>query len=454
MDSDPGGEMIIQIVILVVLTLVNAFFSGAEMATISVNKNKIGMLAEKGDIRAKLILQLVEEPTKFLSTIQVAITLSGFFASATAATGLSGKLSSTLVYWNVPYAQQIALVLVTVILSYFTLVFGELVPKRIALQKAEFFSLACIKPVIFVSRVASPFIKLLTLSTNLTLKLLGMKSEHLEEQISIEEIKSLVEQGKEQGVFNKIEQEMINSIFAFDDKLAREIMTPRINVFAIDIEDSKQTFIEELCTATYSRIPVYEGKIDNIIGVLYIKDFFRIARKNGFESVDIRSILHKPYLVPESKNIDELFKEMQHQQKYFAILINEYGEFSGVVTIEDLVEEIMGDIEDEYDKNGPQIDKVDEYTYLIDGLVTIDEINSKLDLDIESENYDTISGLLIDIMGTIPIESDKRKITLGKLVFELVCVKEKRIDKLKLYLPKDETSDEEIKEEVNRRSIK
>ena len=145
---------------------------------------------------------------------------------------------------------------------------------------------------------------------------------------------------------------------------------------------------------------------------------------------------------------------MQHQQKYFAILINEYGEFSGVVTIEDLVEEIMGDIEDEYDKNGPQIDKVDEYTYLIDGLVTIDEINSKLDLDIESENYDTISGLLIDIMGTIPIESDKRKITLGKLVFELVCVKEKRIDKLKLYLPKDETSDEEIKEEVNRRRIK
>jgi len=450
MDSDPGGDIIIQIVILVVLTLVNAFFSGAEMATISVNKNKISMLADKGDIRAKLILQLVEEPTKFLSTIQVAITLSGFFASATAATGLSGKLSNTLIYLNVPYAEQIALVLVTVILSYFTLVFGELVPKRIALQKAEFFSLACIKPVIFVSRVASPFIKLLTLSTNLTLKLLGMKSEHLEEEISIEEIKSLVEQGKEQGVFNKIEQEMINSIFAFDDKLAREIMTPRINVFAIDIEDSKQTFIEELCTATYSRIPVYEGKIDNIIGVLYIKDFFRIARKNGFESVDIRSILHKPYLVPESKNIDELFKEMQHQQKYFAILINEYGEFSGVVTIEDLVEEIMGDIEDEYDKNGPEITKIDDYTYLIDGLVTIDEINSKLDLEIESENYDTISGLLIDIMGTIPIESDKRKITLGKLVFELMCVKEKRIDKLKLYLPKDDDSEEEVNKDINK----
>lgn len=438
MDSDPGGEnIIIQIVILVVLTLINAFFAGAEMATVSVNKNKITMLAEKGNKKANLILQLLEEPTKFLSTIQVAITLSGFFASASAATGISKELSNSLAFLNVSYTEQISLVIVTIVLSYFTLVFGELVPKRIALQKAEFFSLFCIKPVMYVSKIASPFIKFLTFSTNITLKILGMKAQNLEEQVSIEEIKSLVEQGKEQGVFNKIEQEMINSIFEFDDKLAREIMTPRINVFAIDISEPQEQFIEELCKVTYSRIPVYEGKIDNIIGVLYIKDFFRIARKIGFENVDIRSILHKPYLVPESKNIDELFKEMQHQRKYFAILINEYGEFSGVVSIEDLVEEVMGDIEDEYDKNGPQIVKIDEYVYLIDGLVTVDEINSKLDLEIESENYDTISGLLIGIMGTIPMKSDNRKIELENLVFELVSVKEKRIDKLKLYLPKE-----------------
>lgn len=438
MDPDPGGDNIfIQIAILAALTLINAFFAGAEMATVSVNKNKITMLAEKGNKKAELILQLLEEPTKFLSTIQVAITLSGFFASASAATGISKELSNALAFLNISYTEQIALVIVTIILSYFTLVFGELVPKRIALQKAEFFSLFCIKPVMFVSKVASPFIKFLTFSTNLTLKLLGMKAQNLEEQVSIEEIKSLVEQGKEQGVFNKIEQEMINSIFEFDDKLAREIMTPRINVFAIDISEPQETFIDELCKVTYSRIPVYEDKIDNIIGVLYIKDFFRVARKIGFENVDIRSILHKPYLVPESKNIDELFKEMQHQQKYFAILINEYGEFSGVVSIEDLVEEIMGDIEDEYDKNGPQILKVSEYIYLIDGLVTVDEINSKLDLEIESENYDTISGLLIDIMGTIPMKSDNRKIKIGNLIFELLSVKEKRIDKLKLYLPKE-----------------
>jgi putative hemolysin len=436
---DPDGENIVgQIVVLIGLTLVNAFFAGAEMATVSVNKNKINMLAEEGNKKARLILTLLEEPTKFLSTIQVAITLSGFFASASAATGISKVMAEQLAFLKIPYTNQISFVSVTIILSYFTLVFGELVPKRIALQKAEVFSMFAIRPIAFVSKIASPFIRFLTFSTNITLKLLGMKSENLEEEISKEEIKSLVEQGKEQGVFNKIEQEIINSIFEFDDKLAREIMTPRINVFAIDITEPIEEYIEELFTVTYSRIPVYEEEIDNIIGVLYIKDFFREARKVGYENVDIRSILHKPYLVPESKNIDELFKEMQHQKKYFAILIDEYGEFSGIVSIEDLVEEIMGDIEDEYDKNGPQIVEIDASTYLIDGLITVDEINSKLNLEIESENYDTISGLLIDTMGAIPKEDDTRKIELEGLVFELVCVKEKRIDKVKLYLPKKE----------------
>ncbi|BCN28824.1 hemolysin family protein [Anaeromicropila herbilytica] len=442
-DPDPDTNNIFtQILVLAGLTLVNAFFAGAEMATVSVNKNKINMMAEEGNKKAKLILKLLEEPTKFLSTIQVAITLSGFFASASAATGISKMLAQSLKFLHFDYTDELSFVAVTIILSYFTLVFGELVPKRIALQKAETFSLFCIRPINFVSKVASPFIKLLTFSTNVTLKILGMKSENLEEEISKEEIKSLVEQGKEQGVFNKIEQEMINSIFEFDDKLAREIMTPRINVFAIDITEPVDDYIEELFTVTYSRIPVYEEEIDNIIGVLYIKDFFREARKVGYENIDIRSILHKPYLVPESKNIDELFKEMQHKKKYFAILIDEYGEFSGIVTIEDLVEEIMGDIEDEYDKNGPQIEKMDDSTYLIDGLINVDEINSKLDLEIESENYDTISGLLIDTIGEIPKEGDTRKIEVDNLIFELVSVKEKRIDKVKLYLPKKVVEEE------------
>ena len=439
METDPTGtNIIVQLLILAFLTLVNAFFAGAEMAIVSVNKNKINMLVEKRNKKAQLILKLLEEPTKFLSTIQVAITLSSFFASASAATGISESLAVALTSIHVPYAHQISFVGITILLSFFTLVFGELVPKRIALQKSEAMSMVAVKPIIFIATVASPFIKLLTLSTNIVLKIFGLKSENLEEEISKEEIKSLVEQGKEQGVFNKIEQDMINSIFEFDDKLAREIMTPRINVFAIDISEPLESYIDDLFRVTFSRIPLYDEEFDNIIGVLYIKDYYREARKVGYENVDIRSILHPAYLVPESKNIDELFREMQHQKKYFTILINEYGEVAGIVSIEDLVEEIMGDIEDEYDKKGPKILAVDEKTYVIDGLITVDEINSKLNLELESENFDTISGLLIDTLGFIPQETDKSTVNIDDVSFDIMSIKENRIEQLRLHLPDKE----------------
>lgn len=450
MDADPEAtNIMIQLLVLLGLTLINAFFAGAEMALVSVNKSKITMLAEDGNKKAKLILKLLGEPTKLLSTIQVAITLSGFFASASAATGLSKQLADALEFLNIPYTSQVSFVLVTIVLSFFTLVYGELVPKRIALQKAEWFSMFSVGVIVFVAKVASPFVKLLTFFTNLTLKILGMKAENLEEQVSREEIQSMIEQAKEQGVFNNIEHDMINSIFEFDNKLAREIMTPRINVFSIDISEQKEEYFDELFEMKYSRIPVYEEDIDNIIGVLYIKDLLREAKKVGFENIDIRSLLHKPYLVPESKNIDELFREMQYQKKYFAILINEYGEFSGVVTIEDLVEEVMGDIEDEYDKNAPQILKLDDYTYLVDGLISVDQLNDKLDIEIDSENYDTVSGFLIDELGYIPGEDDHQRIEYKDMIFELVSVKEKRIAKIKIHFPRGENQPEESKEETS-----
>ncbi|WP_099469006.1 hemolysin family protein [Konateibacter massiliensis] len=447
MDPDPDAtNMIMQILVLVVLTLINAFFAGAEMALVSVNKTKISNLAEDGNKKAQQILKLLGEPTKLLSTIQVAITLSGFFASASAATGISAHLAKALEFLKIPYTSQISFVLVTVILSFFTLVYGELVPKRVALQKAETFSMFCVGTVVLVSKGASPFIRLLTFVTNITLKIFGMNAENLEERVSKEEIQSMIEQGKEQGVFNNIEHDMINSIFEFDNKLAREIMTPRINVFAIDISEPKEEYFDELFEMKYSRIPVYEEEVDNIVGVLYIKDILREAKRVGFEHIDIGKILHEPYLVPENKNIDELFREMQHEKKYFAILINEYGEFSGVVTIEDLVEEVMGDIADEYDENGPQINKIDDYTYLIDGLVSVDDINDRFDLEIDSEYYDTISGFMIDELGFIPKDGDTRRIKYKNLVFELVSVKEKRIDKIKLYFPQEEEPPADIEE--------
>ncbi|WP_443864154.1 hemolysin family protein [Fusobacterium ulcerans] len=436
MDETPGTTNVIsQLLFLLILTIANAFFAGAEMATVSVNKNKIKMLAENGNKNAQLLQELLKEPTKFLSTIQVAITLSGFLASASAATSFSAPLDILMTKLGIPYGETIAIIIVTVVLSFFTLVFGELVPKRIALQKAEAISLFTVKPVLFISRLTSPFIKLLSFSTGLVLQVLGMKAENLEENISKEEIKSMVEAGQANGVFNETEKEMINSIFEFDDILASEIMIPRTDVYSIDIDASISEYLDELLETKHSRIPVFEGDIDNIIGVLYIKDLILEARNKGFENVDIRSILRKPYLVPESKNIDTLFKEMQKSKKYIAILIDEYGGFSGIVTMEDLVEEVMGNIDDEYDDNEPKLEKIDNHIYLVDGLYPVDELIDILNIDIVSKNHNTISGYLIDTLGEIPDNSylDK-EIKINNTIFKIKSIKENRIDKIELIL--------------------
>lgn len=436
MDETPGTTNVIsQLLFLLILTIANAFFAGAEMATVSVNKNKIKMLAENGNKNAQLLQELLKEPTKFLSTIQVAITLSGFLASASAATSFSAPLDILMTKLGIPYGETIAIIVVTVVLSFFTLVFGELVPKRIALQKAEAISLFTVKPVLFISRLTSPFIKLLSFSTGLVLQVLGMKAENLEENISKEEIKSMVEAGQANGVFNETEKEMINSIFEFDDILASEIMIPRTDVYSIDIDASIGEYLDELLETKHSRIPVFEGDIDNIIGVLYIKDLILEARNKGFENVDIRSILRKPYLVPESKNIDTLFKEMQKSKKYIAILIDEYGGFSGIVTMEDLVEEVMGNIDDEYDDNEPKLEKIDNHIYLVDGLYPVDELIDILNINIVSKNHNTISGYLIDTLGEIPDNSylDK-EIKINNTIFKIKSIKENRIDKIELIL--------------------
>jgi putative hemolysin len=435
MDDGPGAYNIgFNIIILVALTLINAFFSCAEMAMVSVNKSKIRMLANSGKKSAKLVLEFLDEPTKFLSTIQVAITLSGFFSSASAATGLSKPVGQWLIDMGISYGNKVSFVLVTLILSYFTLVFGELVPKRIALQKPELISLFCVKPIRVVSKIASPFIKLLTFSTNLVTKPFGLNEGNAEEMLSREEIKSLVKEGQAHGVLNRKEKEMIDSIMEFDDKMAKEIMTPRINVFAIDISEPIDEYLDELTKAKFSRIPVYDEDVDNIIGILFIKDFLREAIKLGPSNVNLLSIIRKPYFVPDSKFIRDLFRELQQSKKQIAILINEYGGFAGIVTMEDLVEEVMGEIEDEYDPGLSRILKVDSNTYLVDGLVTIGELNNKLDLSLYSENYDTISGYLIDLIGSIPKEEDDRTIEIDNLVFKLESVKHKRIDKIKLYI--------------------
>ena len=433
MDPEPMS-LVSQFILILVLTLLNAFFASAEMAIVSVNRNRIKMLADDGNKKASLLVDLLEEPNKFLSTIQVGITLAGFFSSASAATGISEVIGASLSQLGIPYAQSISLIVITIILSYFTLVFGELVPKRIALQKSEQIAMLSVRPIVFVFKFAKPFVKLLSLSTNVLLRVIGMSDTDLEEKVSREEIKSLVDAGEEYGVINQIEKEMINSIFDFDDKLAKEVMTPRTEVYMINSQ--LPLSIEELLEENYSRIPVYEGDMDNIIGILYLKDFLHEAYQVGFENVDIKKLLHRPYFVPECKNIDQLFKELQKSKNHLAVLIDEYGGFSGIVTIEDLIEEVMGDINDEYDDDDPVIRKIDNDTYIVNGLISIKELNDKLqlNLDEETEDYDTLGGFLINQIDYIPSETEECMVEYENLVFKIECVKDKRIEMVKIHI--------------------
>lgn len=437
MDAgDPDGNSILfQLLFLAFLTLVNAFFAGAEMAVVSVNKNRIKVLADEGSKRAALLQTLFEDSTKFLSTIQVAITLAGFFSSASAATGISQVLGGWIAQFGIPYSNTIAVVVVTIILSYFTLVFGELVPKRIALQKAEAFSLFVVQPIYIISKILSPFIKLLSLSTNGFLHLIGMKTENLEEAVSEEEIKKMLETGSENGVFNEIEKEMINSIFSFDDKTAKDVMVPRREVFAIDIEEPLEKILDEILETRHSRIPVYEEQIDNIIGILQVKDVMIEARKKSFEEVDIRALLKEAFFVPDGKSTDELFREMQKTKNRMAVLIDEYGGVSGILTVEDLVEEVVGEITDEHEEEVVELQKIGEKEYLLDGSILIEELNEKLNLKLETENYDTLSGYLIEELGYIPKDSGQCELDADGVHFKILEVKEKRIRKVWMKVP-------------------
>ncbi len=439
MPTDPDASILSQLILILILTAVNAFFASAEMAIVSVRRTKIKTMVEEGNKRAILLDKLLEEPSKFLSTIQVGITFAGYFSSALAATGISVHLGGYLETLGIPYAQQLAAIGITLILAYFSLVFGELVPKRVAMQYSEKVALSSIWIITIIRKLFAPFVKLLSMSTNLSLSILGLNKENLEESVSREELRSIVNVGEEHGIINETEKDMINSIIEFDNITAEEIMTPRTEVYMLNIEKPLEEYLDELLEEGYSRIPVYEGDTDNIIGILFMKDFFLAVRRHGFAKIDIRSLIRPAYFVFERKNIDELFKELQASKTHMAILIDEYGGFSGIVTIEDLIEEVMGDITDEHDEDEPSIKEVGEHTYIADGLLTISEVNHALDLalDEESEDYDTLGGMVIQLLGHIPTDQEEVSISYKNYVFSIDEVKDKRIEKVRIVIQQE-----------------
>ncbi|MFX3623629.1 MAG: hemolysin family protein [Ectobacillus sp.] len=436
--------MITEILVLVILIVLNAFFAASEIALISLNDNKVKMMAEGGDKKAKMLHHLLNEPSRFLATIQIGITLAGFLASAFAAENFAGRLAQALYNMGIPISEElletISLIVITLVLSFFTLVLGELVPKRLALQKAEAISMLAVTPLTLLSKASAPFVKLLTLSTNLIVRLFGVDPNADDENVTEEEIRMMVDVGKEKGTIQEIEKEMINNIFEFDNKTVSDIMTHRTNVVAIPIDCSLQESLHIANAEKYTRFPVYEEQIDNIVGILHVKDLIQFIEEADHSAFNLREIIREPYYVLESKRIDQLFKEMQQNNVHMAIVIDEYGGTDGIVTIEDLIEEIVGNIFDEYDEPAMEAEEIKEIapnTYLIAGTTNLYEVEDIVKADLPIQEFDTLSGFVIGQLGYIPGEAEQPSVAYKNLLFTVDKMEDKRIMKVKVEVKKE-----------------
>ncbi len=425
--------MFSQLIVLLILILLNAFFAASEIAFISLNDAKIEKQAKAGNKKAKQIEKMLREPSKFLSTIQIGITLAGFLSSAFASDAFAERLAPVL-YNVMPFIslgiwKSISIILITIILSFFTIVFGELVPKRLAMKHYEKISFATIGVIRIISLVTAPFVKLLTFMTNTISKIFGV-GENEEESVTEEEIKMMVDQGEEKGTIQEDEKELINKVFEFNDITVSEIMRHRKDIFAVDINISGDELMHELSKEEYrySRIPVYDETIDEIKGVLYVKDILKNIGKKSFK---VKNIVKDAYFVSQTRLINEVFKELQRNKKQIAIIVDEYGGTAGLITMEDIIEELFGEIYDEYDEEETEFEKIDENTYMLAGNMAIYDVNKILNAEIPEGDYDTISGFLQEQLGRIPEDEETPVVETKRVTYKIEECEDKRILKIK-----------------------
>lgn len=441
--------MIGQLVVLVVLIGINAFFAATEIAFISINDAKISKQANEGDKKAKQIKKMLQDPSRFLATIQIGITLAGFLSSAFASDAFASKLAPVLdkifplgiAFWN-----PVAIIIVTLILSYFSLVFGELVPKRLAMKYSSKVAGAAVGFIRVLAVIASPFVKFLTFSTNTISKLFGV-SENEEEIVTEEDIRDMVDAGEEDGTIEEQEKEMINNVFEFNDKVASEVMKHRTEVFGMEINSDIGEMLDKLDEYKYSRVPIYEDTIDNIKGVLYVKDLFKYIRSN--KKIKVKDMLRKAYFVSENKPINQVFKELQVNKVQLAIVVDEYGGTAGIITMEDIIEELVGNILDEYDDDEIEYEILDDNTFRINGNMSIHDFEKIVKITIPEGDYDTISGYLIDQLGRIPKDKEKPVIETENATYKIEKYKDQRIYLIKVCKnnPKPEEKEEEEAED-------
>lgn len=430
--EDPGASSVYgQIVLILVLTLINAFLAGAEMAFVSVNQAKINQLAEEGNRRAQKVVVLLKQSDALLSTIQVGITFAGFLSSASAANTFVGYLTPYLA--NIPAGEMVATAIVTLVLSYISLVYGELFPKQIAIQFPEKYCLMSAGLITFLNKLFAPFVWLLTKSTDLLKALAPMDFTKKEERLTRAEMRTLIESGRNDGIIDMDEFRMMQGVLSLDSKLAKGVMVPRTDTFMIDIEDDRKENLEQLLTSQYSRIPVYKGDKDEILGVIHSKDVLREADRVGFENIRMENIMRDPYFAPETVYTDDLLLQFKRHHQHMAILKDEYGGVVGIVTLEDLIEVIVGDIEDEYDELSVNYQKINDETYVVDGSMPIDKFNELFNTEITSDDSDTIAGVMIEILTHFPDDDSQESVQIDNYRLTTTLVEGGRIREIQVH---------------------
>lgn len=435
-DSSPW----IDLTILLFLILINGFFSASELAIVSLNDNRIKKKAEEGDQQALTLMKLTENPSEFLATVQVGVTLAGFLSSAFAADKFAHRLATLIDPQGLyVFVKPTSLVVLTLVLSYFSLVFGELVPKRLAMRNPEILARRFLPIILLFDRLLRPITRFLGFSTNVVLKVLGVQVDRAETSVTEEEIRMMIDVGQEEGSIHDSEKEMIENIFDFNDKEVSEIMTHRTKVTALELSAPLEEVMHVLHEEKFSRLPVYEDSLDNIVGILNIKDVLSYMVSPNKPAFHLKNLIRPPYVTPESKTIDSLFREMQKARAQIAVVIDEYGGTAGIVTVEDLLEEIVGNILDEYDEEAPNIVPVSEEknTYLVNGLCETLELEryfSDVVLLHDEEDFDTVAGLVLNLLERIPEADEHPVVRLRNMEFEVLEMEEKRIAKLKFRL--------------------
>lgn len=434
MEGSIWGPLFLQIV----LISVNAIFACAEIAVISMNDNKLAKLSASGDKRAIKLSKLTEQPSQFLSIIQVGITLAGFFGSAFAADNFSGKLVDLLINIGVklpvPTLNTISLISITLLLSYFTLVFGELVPKRVAMKNAEKLALAMSGLLYLISKIFAPLVWLLTASTNRILRIIGIDPFSEEDNVTEEDIRMMVDVGSEKGSINQSEKEMIQNVFEFDNKTAEEVMTHRTEVVILWTDETDEEWAKKISGHRHSRYPVCDGTADNIIGVLNAKDYFRIKEKTRENIMD--KAIKPAYYVPETVRTDILFQNMKKSRNHFAVVFDEYGGMSGVITMSDLLEQIVGNIDDDYlnPLKPPLIEKIDGHTWKIKGGALLDDVSRNIGVLLPDDDFDTFGGLVFGSLGIIPEDGSTLEIEEYGLKIKITEIKGRRLETALVYL--------------------